>query len=159
MAEAQGLSEATIRRDSQRHHLKLHLVQTFKLSRDQRFVEKLCDVVGLYLNPREGRGVLCRRRAQSKPGTASIRCGPCASACPLPDAFLPEIEFLVESGDAMDLRDHQQTTPAWVVSERAGACRFIETHHQKAQIFVWSAPDERLLTKIAKCKEALDARH
>jgi hypothetical protein len=29
------------------HHLKPHLVETFKLSRDQRFVEKLHDVVGL----------------------------------------------------------------------------------------------------------------
>src|SRR3989337_1946831 len=51
MAEAQGLSEATIRRIWKRHNLKPHLVRTFKLSRDKRFVEKLIDVVGLYLNP------------------------------------------------------------------------------------------------------------
>src|SRR5438552_3642781 len=51
MATAQGLSEATIRRIWHQHNLKPHLAKTFKLSRDKQFVEKLCDVVGLYLNP------------------------------------------------------------------------------------------------------------
>jgi hypothetical protein len=40
-----------IRRIWKRHNLKPHLVETFKLSRDKNFVEKLKDVVGLYLNP------------------------------------------------------------------------------------------------------------
>jgi hypothetical protein len=31
--------------------LKPHLVETFKLSTDKRFDEKLVDVVGLYMNP------------------------------------------------------------------------------------------------------------
>lgn len=34
---------------------------------------------------------------------------------------------------------------------------YIENHNQKPQVFVWSAPVERILSKIAKCKEALDA--
>ncbi len=51
MATAQGLSEATVRRIWKRHGLKPHLIRTFKLSRDKQFVEKLYDVVGLYLNP------------------------------------------------------------------------------------------------------------
>ena len=51
MAKEQGLSEATIRRIWRQHNLKPHLIQTFKLSRDKHFVEKLNDVVGLYLNP------------------------------------------------------------------------------------------------------------
>lgn len=59
MAKAQGLSEATIRRIWQRHNLKPHLVETFKLSRDKRFIEKLHDVVGLYLNPPDKALVLC----------------------------------------------------------------------------------------------------
>jgi hypothetical protein len=36
---------------------------------------------------------------------------------------------------------------------------YIENHNQKPQVFVWSAPVERILSKIAKCKEALDAVH
>ena len=59
MAKAQGLSEATVRRIWRQHRLKPHLVETFKLSRDKRFLEKLCDVVGLYLNPPDKALVLC----------------------------------------------------------------------------------------------------
>jgi transposase len=59
MAQAQHLSEATIRRIWHMHNLKPHLVETFKLSRDKNFVEKLTDVVGLYLNPPERALVLC----------------------------------------------------------------------------------------------------
>lgn len=51
MADAQGVSEATVRRIWKQHGLKPHLSRTFKLSRDPQFVEKLYDVVGLYLNP------------------------------------------------------------------------------------------------------------
>jgi len=53
LAVAVGLSPASIRRIWKAHGLKPHLVRTFKLSRDPLFVEKLQDVVGLYLNPPE----------------------------------------------------------------------------------------------------------
>lgn len=59
MARAQGLSEATVRRIWRRYRLKPHLVETFKLSQDERFYEKLQDVVGLYLNPPDKALVLC----------------------------------------------------------------------------------------------------
>jgi len=59
MADAEGLGEATIRRIWRQHGLKPHLVETFKLSRDQSFVEKLWDIVGLYLNPPDESLVLC----------------------------------------------------------------------------------------------------
>lgn len=59
MARAQGLSQATVQRIWKQHRLKPHLVKTFKLSRDRHFVEKLADVVGLYLNPPDKSLVLC----------------------------------------------------------------------------------------------------
>jgi len=59
MAKAQGLSEASVRRIWRQHNLKPHLVETFKLSRDKQFLEKLKDVVGLYLNPPDKALVLC----------------------------------------------------------------------------------------------------
>jgi hypothetical protein len=46
-----GISEATVRRTWHAHGLKPHLLDTFKVSRDPHFVEKLEDIVGLYLNP------------------------------------------------------------------------------------------------------------
>lgn len=59
MAQAHGVSEATVRRIWKQHNLKPHLVKTFKLSRDKQFLEKLTDVVGLYLNPPDTALVLC----------------------------------------------------------------------------------------------------
>jgi transposase len=59
MAKAQGVSEATVRRIWKQHNLKPHLVETFKLSRDKHFLEKLYDVVGLYLNPPDKALVFC----------------------------------------------------------------------------------------------------
>jgi transposase len=53
MAAAAGISEASVRRIWHAHGLKPHRVQTFKLSNDPQFAEKLEDIVGLYLNPPE----------------------------------------------------------------------------------------------------------
>jgi hypothetical protein len=51
MAKARGVSAATVQRIWEAHGLQPHRVETFTLSRDKRFVEKLSDVVGVYLNP------------------------------------------------------------------------------------------------------------
>lgn len=51
MARAVGISEASVRRVWHEHGLKPHRNQTFKVSRDPKFTEKLEDIVGLYLNP------------------------------------------------------------------------------------------------------------
>jgi transposase len=59
MAKAQGVSPATVQRIWSARGLKPHRVETFKLSNDPRFEEKLVDVVGLYLNPPEKAIVLC----------------------------------------------------------------------------------------------------
>lgn len=59
MAESQAVSKNTVNRLWQLHHLKPHLSRTFKLSRDAKFLEKLTDVVGLYLNPPDKTLVLC----------------------------------------------------------------------------------------------------
>lgn len=59
MAKAQGVSKNTVNRLWQQHNLKPHLRRTYKLSRDPKFVEKLTDVVGLYLNPPQQAVVLC----------------------------------------------------------------------------------------------------
>jgi transposase len=59
MAEAQGVSHSTIQRIWDAHGLQPHRVRTFKLSKDAHFVDKLVDVVGLYLNPPDKAVVLC----------------------------------------------------------------------------------------------------
>lgn len=59
LAREQGLSKNTIHRIWQEHQLKPHLARTFKLSRDPKFLEKLTDVVGVYLTPPQNAVVLC----------------------------------------------------------------------------------------------------
>ncbi len=65
MAAATGLSDSTVGRIWREHGLKPHLVETFKLSNDPRFVEKLEDIIGLYLSPPEHAIVLsCDEKSQ-----------------------------------------------------------------------------------------------
>jgi transposase len=59
MARAQQVSPSTINRLWQEYNLKPHRTRSFKLSRDIKFLEKLTDVVGLYLNPPDRGLVLC----------------------------------------------------------------------------------------------------
>ena len=59
MAAASGLSQSTVGRIWRAFGLKPHRADTFKLSTDPYFVEKVRDVVGLYLSPPEKAIVLC----------------------------------------------------------------------------------------------------
>ena len=145
MAEAQGLSRATIRRIWKRHNFKLHLVKVFKISCDQYFVEKLQDVIGLYLTPSGNADTLA------------------ATTSALPSAFHVNIEFVGKHGRAMVPRPHRSVHPSRQFQECAelsAAIRdYLYHHNQSPRIFVWTAPVERILTKAAKCKAVLDALH
>src|SRR5215472_10539874 len=59
MAEKSGLSQSAIVRIWKTFGLQPHRVETFKLSKDPQFVEKVRDIVGLYMNPPERAVVLC----------------------------------------------------------------------------------------------------
>ena len=59
MAQAQGVSKSTVSNVWRSHNLKPHRSKSLKLSRDPRFLEKMTDVVGLYLNPPQNAMVLC----------------------------------------------------------------------------------------------------
>jgi transposase len=59
MAQTLGVSQSSVSRHWRSHGLKPHLVETFKVSRDPRFVEKLEDIVGLYMSPPAHAIVLC----------------------------------------------------------------------------------------------------
>jgi transposase len=244
MARAQGISEATVRRIWHQHNLKPHLIKTFKLSRDKRFVEKLVDVVGLYLNPPDKSLVLCvdeksqiqaLDRTQPSLPLKKGRCGTMThdykrngtttlfAALSMLDGkiigdcmprhrhqefirFLKKIDAETSSTLHLHLivdnygthkhprvqswlrrhpRFHLHFTPtssSWLnmverwfreltdkqirrgsfhnVPALIGVIeQYIETHNQKPQLFVWSAPVEQILAKITKCKEALDALH
>ena len=58
IAQRSGLSKSTVGRIWRKFQLKPHLSESFKLSTDPLFIEKVYDVVGLYFNPPEGAVVL-----------------------------------------------------------------------------------------------------
>ena len=59
MAVELGVSASTVMRHWHAHGLKPHIVRGFKVSRDPQFVQKLEDIVGLYMSPPEHALVLC----------------------------------------------------------------------------------------------------
>ena len=59
MAQDSGLSQSTVSRIWRTFGLQPHRAETFKLSTDPLFVDKVRDVVGLYLDPPERALVLC----------------------------------------------------------------------------------------------------
>ena len=59
MAATQGMSKSTVSNLWRSHNIKPHRTKTFKLSRDPKFLQKLTDVIGLYLNPPDKAIVLC----------------------------------------------------------------------------------------------------
>jgi len=59
MAKACGLSQSSVSRIWRAFALRPHRTETFKLSKDPLFVEKVRDIVGLYLNPPDKALVLC----------------------------------------------------------------------------------------------------
>jgi transposase len=244
MADAQGVSQATIGRIWRQHNLKPHLTKTFKLSRDKQFLGKLTDVVGLYLNPPDKALVLCvdeksqiQALDRTQPGLP-IKKGRCGTmthdykrngtttlfaALSMLDGkvigdcmprhrhqefirFLKKIDSETPAGLDLHLivdnygthkhprvkswiRRHPRfhlhfipTSSSWLnlverwfreITDkriRRGVFRsvpdliaaieeYLSNHNQNPRVFTWTASVEKIMTKIAKCKEALDSLH
>ncbi len=244
MAKAQRISRMAVQRIWDRHGLKPHLTKTFKLSLDKRFVEKLYDVVGLYLNPPDKALVLCvdeksqiQALDRTQPGLP-IKKGRCGTmthdykrhgtttlfaALSMLDGkvigdcmphhrhqefirFLNKID--TETPSNLDLhlimdnyathkhprvkswmRRHPRfhihfipTSSSWLnlverwfreitdkrirrgsfhsVPELITAIEdYLKCHNQNPRVFVWKASADSIMTKIAKCKEALGTLH
>jgi len=244
MAKAQGISRMAVQRIWKQHNLKPHLVETFKLSRDKKFLEKMHDVVGLYLNPPDKALVLCvdeksqiQALDRTQPGLPMKkgRCGTLThdykrNGTTTLFAALSMLDGKV-IGDCMPRHRHQEfirflkridsetlaeldlhlivdnygthkhprvkswigrhprfhlhfipTSSSWLnlverwfreISDkriRRGSFKnvpmlieaikaYLNIHNQNPKVFVWSAPVERILSKISKCKEALGTLH
>lgn len=75
MAKACGGCAATVSRIWRVFAMKPHRYETFKLSRDSQFIDKVRNIVGLYLHPPVRAVVLCvDEKRRFKPLTACIRC-------------------------------------------------------------------------------------
>lgn len=244
MARAQGLSRMTVQRIWDRYGLKPHLIRNFKVSRDKQFVDKLYDVVGLYLNPPVRSLVLCvdeksqiQALNRTQPGlplreghrrtlthdykrngtttlfaALSMLDGKVIGDCMSHHRHQEFIRFLdkidTKTPANLDLhlivdnysthkharvkswlRRHPRvhlhfipTSSSWLnlverwfreitdkrirrgsfqsVPELVAAIEeYLECHNQNPRVFTWTASAERILSKIAKCKEALGTLH
>jgi transposase len=75
MAAATGMSQTAVSRMWRAFGLKPHRTETFKLSPDPQFIDKVRDIVGLYLNPPEAAVVLCvDEKSQIRRSTGPPRC-------------------------------------------------------------------------------------
>jgi transposase len=75
MAAQVGMSQSAVSRIWRAFGLKPHQLESFKLSTDPLFIEKVWDIVGLYLNPPEAAVVLCvdeKTQVQALERTAPI---------------------------------------------------------------------------------------
>ncbi len=75
MAAATGMSQTAVSRIWRAFGLRPHLTESFKLSPDPQFIDKVRDIVGLYLNPPEAAVVLCvdeKTQVQALDRTAPI---------------------------------------------------------------------------------------
>ena len=244
MAAAQGVSRMAVQRIWRHHNLKPHLIKTFKLSRDKHFVEKLTDVIGLYLNPPDKSLVLCvdeksqiQALDRTQPGLP-IKKGRCGTMTHDYKRHGTTTLFAALSmldgrviGDCMPRHRHQEfirflniidtgtpvgmdlhlivdnygthkhprvkswrtrhprfhlhfipTSSSWLnlverwfrdITDkriRRGVFKsvpdliqaiqaYLNNHNQNPKAFVWSAPVERILEKIGKCKEVLGTLH
>jgi transposase len=244
MAADQALSPASIHRIWHSHRLKPHQTRTFKLSHDPQFVDKLVDVVGLYMNPPDKALVFCvdeksqiqaLQRSQPglpmKPGRAgtfthdykrhgtttlfaalSVLEGTVITSCmprhrhqefrrflTLVDAQTPadvDLHLVVDNYATHGhpaiqrwLRRHPRfhlhfipTSSSWLnlveiwfahlttqqirrgdflsVPDLIDAINaYVHHHNQRAQPFVWTAPAERILERVAKCRAISESLH
>jgi hypothetical protein len=72
MASATGMSQSTVSRIWRAFGLKPHAIDSWKLSTDPQFVDKVRDMVGLYLSPPENALVLCVDEKSRAPRGAGV---------------------------------------------------------------------------------------
>src|SRR6266581_132444 len=189
MAKSQGVGKSTINNIWRAHKLQPHRTKTFKLSRDPKFLEKMTDVVGLYLNPPQQALVLCvdeksqiQALDRTQPGLP-MKKGRCGTMTHDYRRHGTTTLFAALSMlDGKVIGDFMPTSSSWLnlverwfreitdkrirrgsfgsVPELIAAIKeYLDTHNQNPRIFTWTASAERILAKVAKCKEALGTVH
>jgi transposase len=120
-----GVSKSTVQRWFQLFGVQPHRQKQFKLSNDPFFVEKVRDIVGLYLNPPDHAVALCvdeksRIQAQLRHPQARQGQGVAGPAPALPRPLHPDLCLVAEPGRAVVRPHHPTGHPARLVLECQG---------------------------------------
>jgi transposase len=187
MAAAVGISEASVRRIWRAHGLKPHRVETFKISNDPQFAEKLEDIVGLYLNPPEHALVLCADEKsqiqaldRTQPGLPLKR----GRGATMTHNYATHKHPKVQRWLARHPRFHLHFTPtsaSWLNMVerffrdltqnrlRRGVFRdleelimaigtYIDRHNESPKPFIWTARAADILEKVKRARRTLNKR-
>src|SRR4051812_40855452 len=148
MAREVGLTQSAVHRIWKAFGLQPHRQETWKLSRDPQFIDKVRDVVGLYLNPPERAVVLCvdeKSQIQALDRTAPIlpmlpgtpSAPPTTTSAPAPRASTPR-------WTSPPARSSADFTAATARSSSSSSCRHSIARSRPASTSISSATTARL---------------
>ena len=172
MAKASGVSASTVHRIWQAFSLQPHRSETFKLSTDPLFVEKVRDIVGLYLDPPERAWCSASmKRAKSRRWIARsrcCRCGPARAERRTHDYERHGTTSLVRRPRREGGNDHRQMhaappragvpqVPRRGRAQRAGRSRHPRRHGQRVE--PQDQADPRLVRQAAAAGTPTSRRH
>ena len=158
MSRHAGVSPATVQRIWHAFGLKPHLQETFKLSTDPHFVDKVRDVVGLYMAPPDRALVLCvDEKSQIQ---ALDRTQPGLAAHPR-----YHVHFTPTSASWLNLveRFFSQISEQWIkrsahtsVAQLEQSIReYIDRHNEDPKPFVWHKSADTILASVARAASTI----
>ena len=132
LGAAVGLSKATIARIWQTFGLQAHRVETFKLSADPQFVEKVRDIVGLYLHPPDRALVL---------------------------SVDEKTQVQALEPDECELAESNRAVFSTLTTQRIGA-GLLAHYNEHCKPFVWTATADAILEKVTRfCERTSETGH
>jgi transposase len=151
MARSEGMSQSAVSRIWRAFGLKPHIIQTWKLSTDPQFIDKVRDVVGLYMAPPENALVLCvDEKSQIQALDRTAPCLPSSSWINLVERWFAELTN----------RKLRRSAHRSVTELEAGIRKWINEWNKDPKPFVWTkTADEILETLAAYCERINDSGH
>ena len=134
MAKAVGISASSVQRIWRTHGFQAHRVHQFKLSNDPRFIDKLRDVVGLYVDPPAHAIVLSVNEKSQIQG-----------AGPHPDSWLNAVEGFFAK---LAKRRLNRGVFRCVVDLQAAINRFVAETNPKP--FTWTADPDKIIAAVRR---------
>ena len=138
MAREAGISASSVHRIWRAHGLQPHRVRQFKLSNDPEFIDKLRDVVGLYVAPP-------------------------AHAIVLSFDEKSQIQALDRSQPGLPLKKGRAGTMTHdyhsLVDLQAAINRFLAEHNECPKPFVWTADPDKIIAAVRRGHQVLDSNH
>jgi len=165
MCREAGLSPASIMRIRHAFGIKPHLEKTFKLSTAPLFVDKVHDIVGLYVNPPERALVLCvdeksqiRALNRRQPGLLLSPGNPATRTHDYKRHGTTSLfaALDVATGEVIGRLKRQHRSTEFLVKDLEASIEYyLKTYNQNPKPFRWHKKPEDVLASVARAARAL----